>query len=160
MEYQETINLLDNTQNKQCKFRTRNWVEINDEPRGTYKRSNQIKFKAEMIRSNLCGYSDVYILVSGTRTITGAGADDAAKRADERNKEVIFKNCALFTECISEINNIQIDNAKDIDVVTPMYSLIEYSDNYLKTSGSLRKYYGDEPDNTIQNYESFKLRIK
>ena len=86
-----------------------------------------------MLRSSLCDYSDAYILVSGTITITGAGADDAAKRLDERNKGVIFKNCAPFTDCISEINNTQIDNAKYIDVVMPMYNLIEYSDNYSKT---------------------------
>ena len=65
-------------------------------------------------------YNDAYILVSGTITITGAGADDAAKRLDERNKVVIFKNCAPFTDCISEINNTQIDNAKYIDVEMPM----------------------------------------
>ena len=73
-----------------------------------------------MLRSSLCDYSDAYILVSGTITITGAGADDAAKRLDERNKGVIFKNCAPFTDCISEINNTQIDNAKYIDVEMPM----------------------------------------
>ena len=89
-----------------------------------------------MLRSSLCDYSDAYIPVSGTITITGAGADDAAKRLDERNKSVIFKNCAPFTNCISEINNTQIYNGKYIDVVMPMHNLIEYSDDYLKTSGS------------------------
>ena len=69
-----------------------------------------------MIRSNLCDYSDAYILVSGTITITASGNDDAAKQADERNKEVIHKNCALFTDCISEVNNTQINNTNDIDV--------------------------------------------
>ena len=83
-------------------------------------------------------YNDAYILVSGTITITGAGADDAAKRLDERNKVVIFKNCAPFTDCISEINNTQIDNVKYIDAVMPMYNLVKYSDNYSKTSGSLQ----------------------
>ena len=61
-----------------------------------------------MLRSSLCYYSDVYIPVIGTITITGERADDAAKRLDERNKEVIFKNCALFTDCISKISNTQI----------------------------------------------------
>ena len=74
-------------------------------------------------------YSDAYILVSGTVTIIGEGADDAAKRVDEREKSVIFKNWAPFTDCISEINNTQINNAKDIDAVIPMYNLIEYSNN-------------------------------
>ena len=82
-----------------------------------------------MLRSSLCDYSDTYILVSGTITITGAGADDAAKRLDERNKGVIFKNCAPFTDCISEINNTQTDNAKYIDVVMYVYNLTEYSDD-------------------------------
>ena len=83
-----------------------------------------------MLKLSLCDYSDAYILLSGTITITDAGADDAAKRADQREKEIIFKNCTPFTDCISEINNTQIDNAKDLDVVMPMYNLIEYSDNY------------------------------
>ena len=107
-------------------------VEINDDSRGTCNTNSQIKFKTSMLRTSLCDYSDGYILVSGTIIITGEGNDDAARRLDERNKGVIFKNCAPFTDCISEINNTQIDNAKDIDVVMPMYHLIEYSDNYSK----------------------------
>ena len=90
-----------------------------------------------MLKSSLCDYADAYIVVKGTITITGAGDDAAARRADERNKGVIFKNCAPFTKCISRINNTDIDNAQDIDIVMPMYNLIEYSDNYSKTSGSL-----------------------
>ena len=97
-----------------------------------------------MIRSNLCDYSDVYILVSGTITITGEGADNTGKRTGKTNKGVIFKNYAPFTDCISEINNTQIDDAKYIDVVIPMNNLIEYSDNYSKTLGSLWQYYRDE----------------
>ena len=93
-----------------------------------------------MLKASLCDYSDAYILVSGTIAITGAG-DDAAKQADEREKGVLLKNCAPFTNCKSEINNTQIDNAKDTDVVMLMYNLIEYSHNYLKTSGSLRQYH-------------------
>ena len=76
-------------QNKPSKFRTRNWVEINDKSRGTYKASNQIKFKMSMMRSNLCDYSDAYIFVTGTGTIEGEGVDDDAKRTDKRNKVVI-----------------------------------------------------------------------
>ena len=96
MEYQKLANLLDSTSNQPSKFRTRNWVEINDESRGTYT-SNDIKFKTTMLRSNLCDYSDAYILVKGTITISSTGNDDAAKRLDERNEGVIFKNCAPFT---------------------------------------------------------------
>ena len=103
MEYQKIANLLHTKSNQTSKFRTRNWVEINDESRGTY--INDIKFKTKMLMSNLCDYADAYILVKGTITITGAGNDDATKRADERGKGVPFKNCDPFTKCISRINN-------------------------------------------------------
>ena len=93
-----------------------------------------------MLKSSLCDYSDAYILVKGRITITGAGSDPVVRQANERNKGAIFKNCAPFTHCISEINNTQVDNTKDLDVVMPMYNLIEYSDNYSKTSGSLWQY--------------------
>ena len=94
-----------------------------------------------MLQSSLCDYSDAYILVKGKITIIGAGDDAAARQADERDKGVAFKNCAAFTNCISEINNTQIDNCKDVDIVMPLYNFIEYSDNYAKTSGSLWQYY-------------------
>ena len=87
MEYQKIANLLDNGSNQPSKFRTKNWVEINDESRGTYT-SNDIKFKTTMLRSNLCDYADAYILVKGTITITGAGDNVAARQADERHKGV------------------------------------------------------------------------
>ena len=120
MKYQKIANLLENkvvlsASNQSSKFRTRNWVEINDESRGTYT-SNDIRFKT---------------------TIAGAGNDGAAKQTDKRDKRVTFKNCAPFTECISRINNTELDNAQDIDIVMSMYNLIEYSDNYSKTSGNL-----------------------
>ena len=138
MEYQKIANLIDDdASNQPSKFRTRNWVEINDESREACNVNSQIKFKTTMLKSSLCDYSDAYVLVKGTITIAGAGANEAARQADERNKVVIFKNCAPFTNCISEINNTQIDNAKDIDIAMPMYNLIEYSDNYAKTTGSL-----------------------
>ena len=96
-----------------------------------------------MLRSSLCDYSDVYILVKGNVTVNNtaaAGADD-----NNTNKKVIFKNCAPFTNCISKINNTQIDNAEYIDIVMPMYNLTEYSDNCSKTSGSLWQYHKDIP---------------
>ena len=113
----------------------------------------QIKFKTSMLRSRLCDYSDAYILASGTITITGAGAEDAAKRVYERNKGVIFNNCAPFADSISEINKTQIDNAKHIYYVVPMYNLIEYRNNHSKTSGSLWQYYRDKPNDNIANSE-------
>ena len=80
-----------------------------------------------MIKSSLSDYSDAYILVSGTITVT-----ELAAGGGNKNIQVVLKNCAPFTDCISEINNTQIDNAKDINVVMPMYNLIEYSNNYSK----------------------------
>ena len=86
--------------------------------------------------------------------------DDAAKRLDERNKGVIFKNCALFTKCISRINGTEIDNAQDIDIIMPMYNLTEYSDNHAKTYGSLWQYYKNDPNDNITQSELFKSKIK
>ena len=103
--------------------------------------TRQIKFKTSMLKSSLCDYSDACILVKGTISI----AKQAGDNPNNNNKEVLIKNCAVFTDYISEINNTQIDNAKDIDVVIPMYNIIEYNNNYSKTSGSLWQCYRDEP---------------
>ena len=141
MKYQKIINLLGNTPNQPPKFRTKNRVEINDESRGTYNVNSWIKFKTTMLKSSLCDYSSAYILAKGTIKVDDTSA--AGTNATNTNKKVIFKSCAPFTNCISEMNNTQIDNAKDIDIVMPMYNLIEYSDNYSKTSGSLWQYCKD-----------------
>ena len=144
MEYQTGANLIDdNTLNQPSKFKAKNWIEINDELRGAYNVNSQIKFKTTMLKSSLCDYSDAYILVKGIISVNNTAAQGAA--ANNTNKKVIFKNCAPFTNCISEINNTQIDNAKDIHIVMPMYNLIEYSDNYAKTTGSLWQYCKDIP---------------
>ena len=90
MEYQKIANLLESTSDNLLKFRTRNWVEINDESRGNYTNSD-IRFKTIMLRSNRCDYADSYILVKGTIAITGTGNDDAARQVDERNKGVNLK---------------------------------------------------------------------
>ena len=169
MEYQKIANLIDdNTLNQPSKFKTRNWIEINDESRGVYNVNSQIKFKTTMLKSSLCDYSDAYILVKGTITVNNTAAQGAA--ANNTNKKVIFKHCAPFANCISEINNTQIDNAKDIDIVMPMYNLIEYSDNYAKTTGSLWQYCKDIParnnNNEITEFalgnttDSFKFKAK
>ena len=157
MEYQKTANLLESTSDNPSKFRTRNWVEINDESRGNYANS-EIRFKITMLRSNLCDYADSHILVKGTIVITDEGDDAAAERADERDKGVTFKNCAPFTKCISRIYNTDIDNAHDTDIVMPMHNLIEFSDNYSKTSGSLWEYYKDDSDDNLANSQSFKSK--
>ena len=137
-------------------------MEVNDDARGTYNTNSQIKFKTTMLMSKLCDYSDAYILVKGTVTVSGAAG------ADRRDKKVAFKNCAPFTNCISEINNTQVDNAKDLDVVMPMYNLLEYSDNYSKTTGSLFQFARDEPQTAdaadigadAGGSESFKLKVQ
>ena len=160
MEYQKITNLLDDSSNKTSKFRTKNWVEINDESRGTYNDDKQIRFETTMLKSSLCDYSDAYILVKGKITITGEGDTVALRQADERDKGVAFKNCAPFIACKSNINNVEIDNCQDIDIVMPMYNLVEDSDNYAKTSGSLWQYYRDEPNDNLADSESFKSKIK
>ena len=122
-----------------------------------------------MLKSSLCDYSDEYILVLGTITVYNTSAAPAA--ANNTNKKALLKNCASFTICISEINNKQVDNAKGIDIVMPIYNLIEYGDNYSKTSGSLRQYCKDIPavnnnnaiadftDNNLTDSFSFKVKM-
>ena len=128
MEYQKIVNLLNDESSKPSKFRTKNWVEINDDVRGVYSPNKQIRFKTAMLRSSLCDYSDAYILVKGNITVNNTADDGNA--ANNTNKKVIFKNCAPFTSCISKINNTQTDNVEYIDIVMRMYNLIEYSENY------------------------------
>ena len=123
--------MLSDESNRPSKFRTRNWVEINDEARGTHSPNKQIKFKTAMLRSSLWDYSDAYILVKGNITVNNNTAA-AGGDGNNTNKKLMFKNCAPFTSCISKINNTQKDNAEYIDIVLPMYKLIEYSDNYSK----------------------------
>ena len=117
MEHLKIANLLDDrASNQPSIFRTKNWVEIIDESRGGYTTGSDIKFKTAMLRSSLCDYADAYALVKGTITITEAENDAAARRADERIRRVIFKNCAPFTKCISKINETEItlSNASQI----------------------------------------------
>ena len=131
MEYQKIANLVDfSSSNQPYKLKTNNWVEVNDESRETNDVNSQIKFKTTMLKSSLCDYSDAYILVKGTITVRNTAAADA--NANNTGKKVIFKNCAPFTICISEINNTQVDNTTDIDIVMPMSNLIEYRHNYSK----------------------------
>ena len=119
-----------------------------------------------MLRSILCDYSDAYILVKGNITVNNTAA--AGANANNNNKKVIFKNCVPFTNCISKINNTDVDNAKYIYIVMPMYNLIKYGDNYSKTSGSLWEYCKDIPAlnnngdivnfNGTNNTDSFNLK--
>ena len=124
-----------------------------------------------MLRSDLCNFGDAYIIVKGKIALTKT---DGRGFIDIRNRFLAFKNNAPFTNCISKINNVLIDNAEDLDIVMPMYNLLEYSKNYRKTTGSLWNYYRDEPNNPplndddpptinynadpITNSESFKYK--
>ena len=103
------INLLHNTPKQPSKFRTNNWIEVNDESRGTYNTNSQIKFKALMLKSILCDYSDAYILVKGTIAVPNMATTDVA--TNNANKKAVIKICAPFANCISEINNTKVDNA-------------------------------------------------
>ena len=168
MEYQNIANFLNDESNEPSKFRTKNWVEINDDVRGVYSPSKLIRFKTSVLRSSLYDYSDAYILFKGNITVNNTAATGAA--ANNIKKKVIFKNCTPFTNCLSKINNTQIDNTEYIVIVMPMYNLIEYSENYSKTSGSLWQYCKDIPAVNIagdtiaftatNTTDSFKFKTK
>ena len=96
-----------------------------------------------MLRPDLCDFSDACIIVEGDITLEGAND------ANRRNKNLAFKNNAWFIDCISKINGVKVDNAEDLDVVMPMYNLLEYIKNYKKATGSLWNYYRDEPINPL-----------
>ena len=116
MRHQKMINLLDNKPNEPSKFRTKKWVEINDDLHRVYSTGSPINFKTLILKSSLCYYSDVYIHVSGKIKIKGGpeNATEANKQTDEINKEITLKNCASFIECTSEVNNTKTDRAKKI----------------------------------------------
>ena len=154
MEFQKIVNLLDTTSDDKDlpRFVTKKWIDVYDQSEKNYNVNKEITIKTPMLRSNLCAYSDAYIVVKGTITVTDP---DNAKR----NKSVAFKNNAPFINCISKINGVKIDNVEDLDVVMLMYNLLEYSKNYRKTTGSFWNCYRDEPSDPISsNSESFKYK--
>ena len=135
------INLLNNTPNQLYKIRTKNWIVLSDLLKEVYITNCQSKFKFAMLKSSLCDYSDAYILSKGRITVIAKNNSYAAARqADERNKGEIFQNCGPFINCNSEINNTEIDNAKDVDIVMPMYNLIKYSHNIWKVMAILQRW--------------------
>ena len=152
MEY-EKGNLLDDTTIQPCKFRTRNWVEINYESWGSYNddddddddnnnnnnnnNNNSIKFNRAMKRSSLCYHSDSNILVKEIIIVPNTAGDAAV---NDTNEKIIFKHCVSFTSCITKINNTQVHN-DDNDIKMLMYKSKDNSDAYSKTSGSLWQYY-------------------
>ena len=160
MEYDKINNLLlseDNESEKLSKFVTREYVTVNSLS-NAYNENRSIIFKTPMLRSNLCDYSDAYILVKGTITVTAPGANNANNIRDKRNRPLILKNNAPFVSCITRINDELIEDADDLDIVMPMYNLLEYSKNYKKTMGSLYNYYRDElsDDADDNNFDNIK----
>ena len=150
MEYNKINNLLLSEDNENemsvqlSKFVTREYVRVNNLS-NTYNENKSIRFKTSMLRSNLCDYSDAYILVKGTITVTTPGANNGTNNIrDKRNRPLILKYNAPFVSCITRINGESIEDADDLDIVMPMYNLLEYSKNYRKTIGSLYNYYRDE----------------
>ena len=151
MEYQKITNLLGTTPNEMPRFITKKWVEVHDQlgdANDRYKPNKPIRFKTSMLRSDLCDFSDVYIVVKGDINLKKAIARDFI---NIRNKFLTFKSNAPVIGCISTINNTLIDNAEDLDVVMPMYNLLEHSKNYKKTTGNFWNYYKDEPNNPRLN---------
>ena len=162
MEYDKINNLLlseDNDSEKLSKFVTREYVRVNSLS-NTYNENKSIRFKTPMLRSNLCDYSDAYILVKSTITVTAPGANNGANNIrDKRNRPLILKNNAPFVSCITRINGELIEDADDLDIVMSMYNLLEYSKNYRKTIGSLYNYYKDElsDDADDNNFDNIKV---
>ena len=170
MEFQKILNFLDTfSDNKDLsKFVTKKWVEVYDQSQENYDVNKNIRIKTPMLRSDLCDFSDAYLVVKGTITVTKKAftTDDteapnntvanvnATNTANDNafgEKKLVFKNNAPFINCVSKINGVKIDNAEDLDVVMPMYNLLEYSKNYKKTTGNLWNYYRDEPNSSTDN---------
>ena len=153
METQKIINLLNDSSNEESKFATKKWYVIDSQTtKGKYKQGDTIKFETETIKSSLCDYSDAFILVTGNITVTAAN-----------NTDVACKNCAPISSCTTKINDIFVDEANHIYIAMSMYNLIEYSDNYSDTSGSLWQFKRDEvpvnnADLTINNSQWFNYK--
>ena len=167
MEYDKINNLLlseDNESEQLSKFVTREYVRVNSLS-NTYNENKSIRFKTPMLRSNLCDYSDAYILVKGTITVTAPGVNNGANNIREKkNRPLILTNNAPFVSCITRINGELIEDADDLDIVMSMCNLLEYSKNYRKTIRSLYNYYRDElsdddddDDDDDNNFDNIKV---
>ena len=161
MEYDKINNLLlseDNESEKLSKFVTREYVRVNSLS-NTHNENKSIRFKTPMLRSNLCNYSDAYILVKGTITVTAPGVNNNANKRNKRNRPLILKSNAPFVSCITRINGELIEDVDDLDIVMSMYNLLEYSKNYRKTIGSFYNYYRDElsDDADDNNFDNIKI---
>ena len=163
MEYDKINNLLGSESENLSKFVTREYVRVNSLS-NTYNENKSVRFKTPMLRSDLCDYADGYILVNGIITVPGN------QPRDRQNRPLILKNNAPFLSCITRINNELIEDADDLDIVMPMYNLLEYSKNYRKTIGSLYNYYRDElnddanlnnfANNNVVSSNSFQYKTK
>ena len=154
MEFQKIINLYDKTSDAKDlpRFVTKKWTEIYDQSEKNYIINKEIRSKTPVLRSDLCHFTDVYIVVKGEIPVTNP---NNAKR----NKAVVFKNNVPFINCISKINGVQIDNVEDLGIVMLMYNLLEYSKNYKRTTGTLWNYYTDEQNDPLSsNSTSFKYK--
>ena len=173
MENQKIINLLDKIDNDSKHFATKKWYIINDENNTNYgvnkdtsaDNPHTIKYDTRVLKPNLCDYAEAYILVDGKITaIPGTAVGNPP--ADLNLTRLALKNCAPFTKCNLEINDEHVDTAENLDIVIPMYNLIEYSDNHQDSSATLYQYKRDEPPDNIDNNlavnnsSSFKYKVK
>ena len=165
MENQKIINLLDKIDTSSKHFDTKKWYIINDENSTNYgvnkdpgaDNPDTIKYDTRVLKPNLCDYAEAYILVDGTIRAAATNA----------NTRLALKSCAPFTKCNLEINDEHVDTAENLDIVMPMYNLIEYSDNYQDSSATLYQYKRDEPleanailDLTADILSSFKYKVE
>ena len=151
MESQKIINLLNSNNNDTQKFATRRWYIIQDQSQGEYGNGTDetpIKYNTRVVKANLCDYSDAYILVTGNT------------ENKPNNTTAAFKNCAPFQTCNININDEYIKAAKYLDIIMPMYNLLEYSDNYEDTTGSLYQYKRDEPPDDNANVDGNTISLK
>ena len=154
MEYQKITNSLVTMVNEVPRFVTKKWIEAHDQSGNAedrYKPSKEIRFKTPMLQWDLCDFSDACVVVKGDIVLK---KDADRGFIDIRNRSFAFKNNAPFTNCISKIINVLIDNAEGLDVVMPMCNLTEYSKSYRKTTGSLWNYYRDESNPPTVNYKA------
>ena len=146
MEFNKINNLLGPAHDKVPRFVTKKWIEVQSQSGSTYNTSKPITFKASVLRPDLCDYSDAYVRVKGTITVTNS------------SNNVNFDR-KLTLMCISKINGELVENAEDLDIVMPMYNLLEYSKNYEKTSGSLFNHYRDEPKEHTLGVGNYAVNI-
>ena len=163
MEYDKVNNLLGSESENLSKFVTREYVRVKSLS-NTYNENKSIRFKTPILRSDLCDYADAYILVNGTILVNGLNP------RDRQNRPLVLKNNVPFISCITRINKELIEDADDLDIVMPMYNLLEYSKNFRKTICSLNNYYRDElnndanlanfANNNVVSSEAFKYKTK